>query len=232
MKHNKIAKEDRHKNLVTLHHSKNPIAEAFRTIRTNIQFSSIDNPLRSIMVTSTGPSEGKSTIISNLAVIMAQSDKKVLLVDADMRKPITHQIFRLPNRIGLTNLLIGDEEQETVIEKNDVPNLSILTSGPIPPNPAELLNSNKMAQLVESLETQYDIVLFDAPPVLAVTDAQILSGFVDGVILVINAGKTNREMALKAKHQLDHVKANVIGTVLNNREIKENNYYHYYYGNK
>ncbi|MFT9486546.1 MAG: CpsD/CapB family tyrosine-protein kinase [Tepidibacillus sp.] len=225
-----VVKENRYMKLITFHDPKNPVAEAFRTIRTNIQFASIDNPLRSIMVTSTGPSEGKSTIIANLAVVMAQSEKKVLLIDADLRKPTVHHTFHIPNRVGLTNLLVGDEEIDQVVQQSELPNLSILTSGPIPPNPAELLSSKKMSRLVEEFVSSYDLVLFDAPPVVAVTDAQILSGYTDGVMLVVNAGKTHREMALKAKQQLEHVQANVIGVILNNKDMKEQGYYYYYYG--
>lgn len=225
-------KERRIINLVTITNPKLPVAEAFRTLRTNIQFASIDKPLRTIMITSTGPSEGKSTTISNLAVVLAQQDKKVLLVDADLRKPTVHHTFQLPNRVGLTNVLAGGGTIQSAVQKSTFGDLHVLTSGPVPPNPAELLGSKKMSQLVEEVVSEYDYVLFDAPPVVAVTDAQILSSLMDGVLLVVNSGKTHREMALKAKGLLENVQANVIGVVLNQKEVNGEGDYYYYYGDK
>lgn len=222
--------EHRYNKLITLSNPKSPISESFRTLRTNIQFASIDKPLNTIMFTSTGPSEGKSTIVANLAVVIAQSDKKVLLVDADLRKPTVHHTFKLPNRQGLSKALVYINDLQTLIQKDVIPNLDILSSGPIPPNPADLLGSKKMLQLIEELKGIYDVVLFDAPPTIAVTDAQILSRSVDGVLLVINSGKTHKEMTIKAKGLLEKVHANVIGVVLNNKETKGEDYY-YYYGN-
>ena len=224
--------ESRHTKLITLTHPKSPVSEAFRTLRTNIQFASIDKTLRTIMVTSTGPGEGKSTTMANLAIVLAQQEKRVLLIDADLRKPTVHHTFRLPNRIGLTSVLAGVEPLANAIQNTGIEHLEVITSGPIPPNPAEIIGSKKMASLVEEISPAYDYVLFDAPPVLAVTDAQILSGLMDGVILVIHSGKTHREMALKAKHLLENVKANVIGVIMNHKDQKENGYYYYYYGSK
>lgn len=215
--------------LITVSNPKSPISEGYRTLRTNIQYTSIDRSLKTLMVTSTGPFEGKSTTIANLAVVLAQTEKKVLLVDADMRKPTVHHFFLLPNRAGLTSVLAGTESLSTVINKTSISNLHILTSGPIPPNPAELLGSKKMEGLVKELSNNYDYVLFDAPPVIAVTDAQILSQYIDGVLLVVNSGKTHREMAIKAKTMLENVKANVIGVVLNNIMAKVENTYYYNY---
>jgi len=223
--------DDRNEKLITHHDPKNFVSEAFRTLRTNIQFASVDRILKSIMVTSSGPSEGKSTTISNLAIVMAQADKRVLLIDADLRKPTVHHSFRLPNWMGLTSLLVENRSITEVIQTTEVPKLSVLTSGPIPPNPAELLGSNRMRELIRELTDKYDLVLIDAPPVLAVTDSQILSGIIDGVLLVVNAGKTNRDIIVKAKQQLEQVNARIIGTVLNNKSMQGQGYYYYYYGN-
>jgi protein-tyrosine kinase len=221
---------ERERHLITQLDSKSPIAEAFRTLRTNIQFTSIDHEIRSIMITSTGPSEGKSTISSNLSVVMAQSGKKTLLVDTDLRKPTVHHTFRLLNREGLTNVLAGQGSLEKMVIQTEIDQLDILTSGPIPPNPAELLGSKSMSKFMEEASTQYDMVIFDTPPLIAVADAQILASQVDGVLLVLNSGKTNRDMAVKAKSLLNNVKANILGCVINNRKIQGDNYYYYYYG--
>lgn len=220
------------RNLISAVSPKSPITEAYRTLRTNIQFASIDRELKSIMVTSTGPGEGKSTTIANLAVVLAQSDKKTLLIDADLRKPTVHHTFELQNRNGLTTYLAGKDGLEQTIQKTEIANLDIMTSGPIPPNPAELLNSKAMTKFIEEVSLKYDQVLFDTPPVIAVTDAQILASKVDGVMLVVNSGVTNKDIALKAKQQLENVKANILGVVLNNKQMKGDGYYYYYYGNK
>ncbi len=221
---------ERHTKLITLTNPKSPVSEAFRTLRTNIQFASIDKTLKTIMVTSTGPGEGKSTTMANLAIVLSQQEKRVLLIDADLRRPTVHHAFRLPNRIGLTSVLAGTEELSNAIQNTGIDHLSVLSSGPIPPNPAEILGSKRMAGLIEKVSAEYDYVLLDAPPVLAVTDAQILSGLIDGVVLVIHSNKTHRDMAIKAKQLLENVHANVIGVVMNHRDQKENGYYYYYYG--
>lgn len=220
----------RHEKLVAATDPKSSIAEAYRTLRTNIQFASIDKELKSLMVTSTGPGDGKSTTISNLAIVMAQSDMNVLLVDADLRKPTVHHTYLVSNQRGLSTVIAGQERIDDTVCETNIQNLWVIPSGPIPPNPAELLNSVKMNTFIREATARYDAVLFDAPPVLAVTDAQILSTKVDGTILVINAGKTPREQALKAKSQLHNVRANLIGTVLNNKDIKREGDYYYYYG--
>lgn len=207
---------------------KSPVSEAFRTLRTNIQFSSIDSQVKTMMITSTGPSEGKSTITANLAVVLAQSGKKTLLVDTDLRKPTVHRTFRLLNRDGLTNALTSQDNFKQFAKNTEIDNLDVITTGPIPPNPSELLGSMAMARFINEVSAIYDTVIFDTPPVIAVTDAQILATQVDGVFLVVNSGKTNRDMALKAKTLLSNVKANILGCVLNNREIEGENYYYYY----
>jgi capsular exopolysaccharide synthesis family protein len=218
--------------LITHVNPKSPISESYRTLRTNIQFSAIDEDLKVLMVTSAGPGEGKSTTIANLAVAYAQSDKKVLLIDADLRKPTIHHTFIVTNRWGLTNLLTNQAVIEEVIRSSSIPNLDILTSGPIPPNPSEILSSKRMNTLLEELKKRYDIILVDSPPAIAVTDAQILATRCDGVILVVDSGKVKREIAMKAKANLEHVQARLLGVVLNNVDRKNKDTYYYYYGNK
>jgi capsular exopolysaccharide synthesis family protein len=212
---------------------KSPISEAYRALRTNIQFSAIDEELKVIMVTSAGPGEGKSTTINNLAVAYAQSDKRVLLIDADLRKPTLHSTFNITNRWGLTNLLTNQVQLKDVVQQTSISNLEVLTSGPIPPNPSEILSSKRLVTLLEELKTQYDVVFIDTPPAIAVTDAQIVATRCDGVILVVDSGKVKRDFAIKAKTNLDHVQARILGVVLNNVDRKNKEaYYYYYYGNK
>lgn len=221
------------KALVTLYKPSSHISEAYRLLRTNTQFSSINGKNPVILVTSAKPGEGKSTTVSNLAVTYALENKQVLLIDADLRKPSLHTIFMVTNREGLSKYLSSQSELEAVIQPTMVPHLSILTSGPIPPNPAELLASGRMADLLAQLKPQYDVILIDSPPVLAVTDAQIISSRCEGVLLVIHAGKTKRSLIKKAKANLDHVKAKFLGAVLNNVQHKAaQDYYSQYYGEK
>jgi len=218
------------RNVITKSDPKSPISEQYRTIRTNILFSSVDKEMKSFLVTSSAPSEGKSTTASNLAVVFAQQNKKVLLVDADLRKPTMHYTFQLINASGLTTVLSQQAELSNVAHPTDVPNLFVLSSGPIPPNPAELLSSQAMGDFLEAAYEKYDLVIFDTPPVLAVTDAQVLANKCDGTILVVNSGNTEIEAAQKAKELLQSAKGKLIGVVLNNRKLKESNHY-YYYGN-
>ncbi|MFD0680801.1 MULTISPECIES: CpsD/CapB family tyrosine-protein kinase [unclassified Paenibacillus] len=219
--------------LITHENPKSPISEAYRTLRTNIQFSAIDEELRVLMVTSAGPGEGKSTTITNLAVVYAQSDKRVVLIDADLRKPTMHHTFNCTNRWGITSVLSGQANLSEVVRTTAIPNLSIITAGPIPPNPSEMLASKRMVATLEELKEQFDIILIDTPPALAVTDAQIVASKCDGVVLVMDSGKVKREMALKAKANLEYVKARILGVVLNNMDRKNaESYYYYYYGTK
>lgn len=224
----KPRKFDKRRKLITKQDPKSPISEQYRTIRTNIQFSTVDKDVRTIMVTSSGPGEGKSTTVANLAVTFAQQGKKVLLVDTDMRKPTMHYTFSLTNTFGLTSVLTKQISLIDAIEDGGVDNLFILTSGPIPPNPSELLSSRAMNEfLIQSLEG-FDLILFDTPPVLAVTDAQILANKCDGTMLVISSGKTENEQAVKAKELLLAAQAKIIGVVLNNKKIDNTNHYYYY----
>ncbi|WP_420846140.1 CpsD/CapB family tyrosine-protein kinase [Neobacillus notoginsengisoli] len=218
--------------LVTLFDPRSTISEQYRTIRTNIQFSSIDNEIKSLMVTSSGPSEGKSTTVANLAVVFAQQGKKVLLVDADLRRPTVHYTFNVPNTFGMTNVLTKQVAFPEAIRKTEVEDLYVLTSGPIPPNPAELLGAAAMDHLLKEAQDHFDMVLFDTPPVLAVTDAQILANKCDGTLLVIYSGKTEIELVTKAKELLESAKGKLLGTVLNHKEIKGNDYYYQYYGTR
>jgi len=221
-------------NLITVINPKSPISEAYRSLRTNIQFSAIDQQMKVLMVASARAGEGKTTTITNLAITYAQEGKKVLLIDADLRKPSLHHVFHQTNRVGLTSLLLNQHLLTEVIRDTSVENLSMITSGPIPPNPSEILGSQRMQVLLEELKDMYDIILFDTPPVLAVADSLIVSSFCNGVILVIHAGKVKKELVKKAKANLDHVKARILGVVLNNndRSNTAEGQYYYYYGDK
>jgi protein-tyrosine kinase len=216
------------RNLITLDDPKSPISEQYRTIRTNIQFSFIDEAMRSLMVTSSSPSEGKSTTAANLAIVFAQQGKKVLLIDADLRKPTVHYTFRLNNYTGLTSVLTNSSSLSSALQETNVENLSVLTSGPIPPNPAELLSSKTMDNCLRQLYEMFDLTIFDTPPVLAVTDAQILANKCDGTILVVASGKTEIGAAVKAKELLAAANAKLLGVVLNQRKQREGQHYYYY----
>lgn len=181
------------------------------------------------MITSAGPREGKSTTVANLAVSMAQAGKSVLVVDADLRNPTQHKLFGLDNRQGLSVALLQDQDYQTYIRETVVPGVMVLTGGPIPPNPAELVGSKRMKRLIEEASEQYDMVIIDTPPIVAVTDAAILAQEVDGVILVLAAGEVNKDFAQKAKELLDKVGAKILGAVLNKVDMKTSEYYYYYY---
>ncbi|PFD99369.1 CpsD/CapB family tyrosine-protein kinase [Priestia megaterium] len=229
---NKAQKNDKMltlKRRLLAHNSpKDPVAEQYRTIRTNIQFSNVDQDIKTIVLTSSGAEEGKSTTSSNLATVYAQQGLKVLLIDADLRKPTGHYTFRLENHIGLTNVLTRQSTLAQAVQESEIPHLSVLTSGPIPPNPSELLASAQMAELLKEMKEQFDMIIFDTPPILAVADAQILANQVDGTILVVSSGKTEKDAALKSKELLSNAKGKLLGVVLNNRKVEEGNYYYYY----
>lgn len=219
--------------LKTLTNPKSITAEAFRTLRTNIQFASVDKVVKRILFTSAEPEEGKSSTLANLAVSIAQAGKSVLIIDADLRNPTQHKIFGLPNQYGLTTTFALDEDESLVpfISKTMNEGLDIITSGPIPPNPAELVGSQRMKQVLQKATNSYEFVLIDSPPVLAVTDAAVLAQSVDGVILVLAAHEVKREHALRAKEQLQKVGAKILGIVLNKAKIESKKYkYYYYYG--
>lgn len=227
-----MAKKDFTANrLLTHNHPKSPIAEAYRTLRTNLGFASVDHPARLILISSPNPQDGKSSVAANLAVVLAQAGNRTILIDCDLRKPIQHNIFELDNRRGVTNCLVQKLAVEEAAQKCEVENLTILTSGPLPPNPAELLASDRARALWNQLLAEYDYVLIDAPPILAVTDASILASQVDGVLLVISSGSTRTDVARTAKEQLLKANARIIGVVLNKLKMnsKEYQYYYYYY---
>ena len=208
--------------------AKSPVAEAYRTIRTNIQFSNVGQELKTIIVTSATPNEGKSTTISNLAVVMAQAGHKVLLMDCDLRNPTQHKIFKLTNK-GLAN-----EDVKEVIQKTGIENLELLASGPVAPNPSELLGSKRMEQLLEQLKPDYDYILIDTPPIMLVTDAAVLSGKVDGLILLISSGAVSPAVAKEAKQRLLQAGTHILGVILNKVELAHTHGsgYYYYYGSE
>lgn len=216
--------------LITKIDPRSPATEQYKTIRSNIQFAAIDRDIHSIMVTSSNPGEGKSTTVANLAVVFAQQGKKVLLVDTDLRKPVIHSIFNMNNNIGLTNVLTKRKSLADAVKPTHQANLFILPSGPIPPNPAELLSSSAMKKMYELALGKYDLVIFDTPPLLAVTDAQIVSDFCDGTILVVSSEKTKVEEVDKGLELLKRANANMLGVVLNNKKVTNKNHYYYYYG--
>jgi polysaccharide biosynthesis transport protein len=206
------------------------IAEASRTIRTNLLFMAPDHPFKTLLVTSAGPSEGKTTVACCIAIAMAQADQKVVLIDCDLRKPRVHRIFRKGSSVGVTTALLEEDIANAVLP-TDVPNLSIIPAGPIPPNPAELFHSERFRKFLEQVQGQFDRVIIDSPPVVAVTDAVVLSTLVDGTMLVVRAFKTPKDLARHALRALLDVGAVTAGAVLNsvNLEKSEYKYSHYYY---
>ena len=202
-------------------------AEAYRTLRTNIQYSSFDNEIRTIVVTSSEPGEGKSTTAGNIAISFAQASMKTVIIDCDLRKPSLHKKFKISNIGGLSDILIGKEKIDDVVHHfND--ELDIITSGKLPPNPAEMLGSRTMERLLIALKERYDMIILDTAPLQAVTDAQILSTKSDGIILVVRAHSTKRESVLQAKGLIEKVGGKILGTVLNGVENSRGKYYYYY----
>lgn len=201
--------------LVVSHNPKSQVSEVYRLLRTKIPFFSKDQELKTVMVTSSQPGEGKTTTISNLAVTYAQEGKEVLLIDADMRKPSLHRVFSQLNHQGLSTLLTGHVSIQDAIQETTIEHLSLLPSGPVPANPSELIDSSGMRELLSQLKDQYDVILVDTPSVLSVSDSVIVGSLCDGVIMVAAAGKVKKDHLKKAKEQLDHVNARMLGIVLN-----------------
>ncbi|WP_449260287.1 CpsD/CapB family tyrosine-protein kinase [Enterococcus casseliflavus] len=234
-----MAKQKEHKgsqthavSLITLIDPTSPISEQYRTIRTNIQFaSSADRKIQTIVITSSGPGEGKTTTSANLAVVFAKSGQRVLLVDADMRKPTVYKTFNLMNATGLSTVLSTATSVLEATQKTMIDNLSVLTSGPKPPNPSELLGSARMNQVMEEAKNLYDVVIFDMPPVVAVTDAQIMASKSDGTLMVVRENVSRKESLTKAKELLSMVQARMLGVVYNGAEHSKDSGYYYYYGN-
>ncbi len=230
--------EEINERLITHLKPKSPISEAYRTLRTNIQFSTADHSMHSLLVTSSGPKEGKSTSVSNLAITFSQLGTRTLLIDADLRRPVLHKLFNLEKNKGLTNVLVGRTTLEDSVQHVEgLSDLDILSCGIVPPNPAELLGSPRMQELLSRAKNQYSMILIDSPPTIAVTDASVLSPIVDGVLLVVKSGGTQRDAVMHALEQLQRVNAPLLGVLLNG--IKASNvygsyyyyyYYHYYYG--
>lgn len=217
-------------NMVITHHDPGSAAsEAFRVLRTNLQFMGLDKPLKSVLVTSATPGEGKTTTTANLAVAFAQTGARVCLVDCDMRKPQVAKTFGMDNWNGLTTALIGQGGVEAALQETQIPGLWVMPSGPIPPNPAELLGSARMARLLVELEERFDMVLIDTPPILAVTDAAVLAPKAGGVLLVVRAGKVARQQVSRAKEALVSVKAQILGVVLDAVSHEGHDGYYYYY---
>lgn len=227
-KERKISNKTMPVSLITLVDPSSPVSEQYRTIRTNIQFaSSADEQLKTLVVTSSGPSEGKSTTSANLATVFAKSGQKVLLVDADMRKPTVHKTFLLNNQEGLSTVLTTKKNIVEVAQPSAIENLTVLTSGTKAPNPSELLGSRKMNKIMDEARSNYDIVIFDMPPVVTVTDAQIMASKADGTLLVVREGNTHKDDLQKAKELLTMVKARLLGVVYNGTEQSKDQGYYY-----
>jgi capsular exopolysaccharide synthesis family protein len=216
--------------VVALADSRSAIAEAFRALRTNIQFASPGHPVRSLLITSAGPAEGKTLTASNLAVILAEGGSQVILVDSDLRRPRIHQVFDIAKTPGLTDLIIDQGNGvEPYLQPTAIENLRVLACGPLPRNPAELLGSARFAQVMERLKEHADVVVYDSPPAGTVTDAVVLASRVDAVVQVVQAGGPRRDLVLRAKSQLEKVGARILGPVLNQVSLSDMGYYHYYY---
>lgn len=204
-------------NLVTVSDPRSAAAEAYRALRTNLSFSSLDDPIHTLIVTTPAPQENKSIVIANLAVIMAQGGNRTMLADCDLRRPALHEIFGVDNSRGLTTMMLDESAMsDPPVQETEIENLWLLPSGPLPPNPADLLGSRRMDAVIAQLTSRVDIVLLDAPPVIAVTDAAVLGSKVDGLLLVVSAGVSRRDHAERAKAMLDKVNIRIVGTVLDN----------------
>lgn len=217
--------------LVTHFKPKSPVSESYRTLRTNLQFSNSDQPVRALLVSSAGPGEGKSTTVANLSIAICQQGVRTLLVDSDLRRPILHRLFDLEKKKGLSNILVGKATLEEAIQSTEVQNLDVLTCGILPPNPAEMLGSKRMKELIEQIKARYDICLFDSPPLIAVTDGAVLASELDGVLLVVKSGQTHQDALTRGVELLNNVRARLVGVLLNDvsRANTYGSYYYYYY---
>lgn len=215
--------------LVVLDDPRSFAAEAYRVLRTNLHYANPDAPIRRLLVTSAGAGEGKSTTAANLAVCFAQADRAVLLVDADLRRPVINTLFRQPATPGLSSYLVGDALLDAVIQKTAVPNLSIVASGPPPPNPAELVGSRRMREFLDAVSERFDMVLLDSPPVLAVSDVGALVPMADGALLVVGSGMAARLALRRAKEAIQAVQGRIVGAVLNRFNASAQGYSRRYY---
>jgi len=221
--------------LITVRHPRSPISEAFRSLRTNLQFAGIETPVRTLLVTSPSPSDGKTTIVANLASVIAQSGRNVVILDADLRRPRIHKMFQLSNRVGLTDQFIRSQDRfDGSLKSTEVANLHAITSGNLPPNPSELLSSGRMSEILKMLSNQFNTVIVDSPPTLLVTDAMVLAQRVDGVLLVVKPSVTKWASLRQAIEQMQQVKANLLGVVVNDVNVGRSRYYYYrgYYKQK
>ncbi len=221
--------EQETRQLVTLETPKSPPAEAFRTLRSNINFALVDTPAKTFLITSAGAGEGKSLVTANLAVVFAQAGQSVILVDTDLRRPALHRYMNCDSALGLTNVLVGELPLEEVLQETGVDNLKFIASGPLPPNPAELLDSSAMSNLISSLREQADIVLFDSPPAIMLTDAIVLASRIEQTILVAEAGQVTRRAFNETVRLIGHARGSILGAVLNKLRATTSDYYYYYY---
>ncbi|MCH5138676.1 CpsD/CapB family tyrosine-protein kinase [Clostridiaceae bacterium UIB06] len=215
------------KQLITVVQPKSSISEAYRTLRTNIRFSSFAKKVKTIVVTSTGTGEGKSTTSANLAIVMAENGYKTILIDCDQRNGRLHRLFNIPNQKGLSDFLVDNIQLSEVVQKIQIPNLYMITSGTKPPNPSELVGSEKMKRFIEDLKDTYEYIILDTSPVIIVTDAQLISTYADGCILVVASSEVEKAAAIKAKELLEKVNAKILGVVLNKFDIENKRYYGY-----
>lgn len=215
--------------LVVLDDPRSFAAESYRVLRTNLHYANPDAPIRRLLVTSAGEGEGKSTTVANLSVCFAQADRAVLLIDADLRRPTINAFFRQPASPGLSSYLAGDSLLDAAIQKTAIPNLSIIASGPSPPNPAELVGSRRMRDLLDAVGERFDLVLLDSPPVLAVSDGGALVPMVDGVLLVVGSGSAARLALRRAKEGIQAVQGRIVGAVLNRFDASAQGYPRRYY---
>ncbi|WP_078428922.1 polysaccharide biosynthesis tyrosine autokinase [Alkalihalobacterium alkalinitrilicum] len=212
-----ITNKNQKRNLITFSNPESIITEEFRTIRTNIQFSANEKPSKTILMTSPSLQEGKSTTVANLAVSIAQQKEKVLIIDADLRSPRIHSIFKLDNSLGLSSVLTNQNWFEEAVKETNIGKLEVLTSGPLPDNPAELLGSNAFSRLLETASQSYDVILIDSPPLLEVSDTKLLANQCKTVVLVLRHGKSKIEKAVEAKKVLKFAKAELIGAIINEK---------------
>lgn len=208
---------------------KSQAAEAYRTLRTSIQFAGLDHKCRTVVVTSSSPGEGKSTTVANFGVVAAQAGQRVCVVDSDLRRPTLHRIFGLNNGRGLTTALLEGLPFTDVAQPTAVPNLFVLTSGAVPPNPAELVGSQRMRECLDGATADFDLVLLDSPPIVSVSDAIALAAIADGIILVIHVGKVPHEVVRRAVGQIEAVKGRILGVLMNSVNLKRDGYYYDYY---
>ena len=219
------------KEIISYNDPKSVISEQYRALRTSIQYSNVDKNMKTILVTSSDKNEGKTTTVVNLAVNFANLDKKVLLIDCDLRNPSIHKMFKMGNIYGFTDILVHNREMSKCIQKTELKNLDILTAGAIPPNPAELLSSESMNNLIGELKKVYDYIFIDTPPIGLVTDAGALSSFIDGVVLVVKSEAVEKKYLEETKKKLDAVDARILGAILNSYKSEQKDYEYYsYYG--